>query len=98
MRSRTYYFFPCDLIFSLGPYGNKKSLTLNFRRCLSSRKRKLSELYFATVGFAGATDNTPEGERYRQKEAAFLDANDITKYALWSIIFSGSESLCKPGC
>ncbi|KAL3472182.1 hypothetical protein BJX99DRAFT_235870 [Aspergillus californicus] len=43
-------------------------------RCLLSRKRKLSELYFATVGYAGATDNV-----YQEKEQAFLDANDITK-------------------
>lgn len=50
------------------------------RRCLLSRKRKLSELYFATVGIAGATEGTPTDSRYRQNEQAFLDANDLTKY------------------
>ena len=45
-----------------------------------SRKRKLSELYFATVGFAGATENTPpDSLLYHQKEQAFLDANDLSK-------------------
>ncbi|EAU34516.1 conserved hypothetical protein [Aspergillus terreus NIH2624] len=49
-------------------------------RCLVSRKRKLSELYFATVGFAGATENTPpDSLLYHQKEQAFLDANDLSK-------------------
>ncbi|RAL05849.1 MYB and HSA domain protein [Aspergillus ibericus CBS 121593] len=48
-------------------------------RCLSSRKRKLSELYFATVGFAGATENAPADSLYHQKEQAFLDANDLSK-------------------
>ncbi|KKZ65003.1 hypothetical protein EMCG_09083 [[Emmonsia] crescens] len=48
-------------------------------RCLSSRKRKLSELYFATVGFSGATDGSPQHIQYRQREQEFLDANDITK-------------------
>ncbi|KAJ5143652.1 uncharacterized protein N7515_002439 [Penicillium bovifimosum] len=42
--------------------------------CLSRRKRKLSALYLATVGF-GATEDA----HYRQKEQAFLDANDLTK-------------------
>jgi chromatin modification-related protein VID21 len=50
-----------------------------FRRCLLSRKRKLSELYFATVGYAGATENPFADSVYREKEQAFLDANDITK-------------------
>ncbi|KAL3262639.1 hypothetical protein ABHI18_002520, partial [Aspergillus niger] len=48
-------------------------------RCLSSRKRKLSELYFATVGFAGATENAPADSLYHHKEQAFLDANDLSK-------------------
>jgi chromatin modification-related protein VID21 len=52
-----------------------------------SRKRKLSELYFATVGFAGATDGFPTDPVYLQKEAAFLDANDLTKY-VFSLHFS----------
>ncbi|KAH1435100.1 chromatin modification- protein VID21, partial [Aspergillus fumigatus] len=47
-------------------------------RCLLSRKRKLSELYFATVGFAGATENAPTNALYHQKEQTFLDANDLT--------------------
>lgn len=48
-------------------------------RCLLSRKRKLSELYFATVGFAGATENPSADSLYHQKEQAFLDANDLSK-------------------
>ncbi|KAL3468352.1 hypothetical protein BJX64DRAFT_245656 [Aspergillus heterothallicus] len=48
-------------------------------RCLLSRKRKLSELYFATVGYAGATENPFTDSVYQEKEQAFLDANDITK-------------------
>lgn len=56
---------------------------INSRHCLLSRKRKLTELYFATVGFAGATDGGGGGaladSRYRQKEQAFLDANDLSK-------------------
>ena len=62
---------------------------INSRHCLLSRKHKLTELYFATVGFAGATDGgggggggAPADSRYRQKEQAFLDANDLSKYAL----------------
>jgi hypothetical protein len=55
-------------------------LTMNYRRCLVSRKRKLSELYFATVGFAGATEGFLSDPIYLQKEAAFLDANDLIKY------------------
>ncbi|KAJ5112320.1 hypothetical protein N7532_000365 [Penicillium argentinense] len=43
--------------------------------CLLSRKRKLTELYYATVGFEGATGDT----LYQQKERAFLDANDLSK-------------------
>jgi chromatin modification-related protein VID21 len=38
----------------------------------------LSELYFATVGYAGATETFADSA-YREKEQAFLDANDITK-------------------
>ncbi|OXV10196.1 hypothetical protein Egran_02042 [Elaphomyces granulatus] len=48
-------------------------------RCLLSRKRKLSELYFATVGYAGATDARLPDRLYHQKEQAFLDANDLSK-------------------
>ncbi|KAL4978021.1 chromatin modification-related protein eaf1 [Aspergillus desertorum] len=47
-------------------------------RCLLSRKRKLSELYFATVGYAGATETLADSA-YQENEQAFLDANDITK-------------------
>ncbi|KAJ6103862.1 hypothetical protein N7486_004084, partial [Penicillium sp. IBT 16267x] len=43
--------------------------------CLLSRKRKLTELYYATVGFEGATADS----LYHQKEQAFLDANDLSK-------------------
>ncbi|KAJ5569848.1 uncharacterized protein N7459_009278 [Penicillium hispanicum] len=42
---------------------------------LLSRKRKLTELYYATVGFEGATADS----LYHQKEQAFLDANDLSK-------------------
>ncbi|PCH02511.1 HAS subgroup [Penicillium occitanis (nom. inval.)] len=48
-------------------------------RCLQSRKRKLSELYFATVGYLGATDGAIADTLYEQKKQAFLDANDLTK-------------------
>ncbi|KAI2415301.1 RNA polymerase II transcription elongation factor SpEAF, partial [Ophidiomyces ophidiicola] len=47
-------------------------------RCVSSRKRKLSQLYFATVNCLG-TKISLQSEQYRRQEAAFLDANDITK-------------------
>ncbi|KAK2829891.1 hypothetical protein FQN49_007158, partial [Arthroderma sp. PD_2] len=50
-------------------------------RCLSSRKRKLSELYYATV-FPHHPKGTNSDPLSRQKEAAFLDANDLTKYVL----------------
>ncbi|KAJ5105487.1 hypothetical protein NUU61_002834 [Penicillium alfredii] len=43
--------------------------------CLLRRKRKLSELYFATVTVGGATGDS----LYQQKEQAFLDANDLSK-------------------
>ncbi|KAE8551678.1 hypothetical protein EYB25_005568 [Talaromyces marneffei] len=48
-------------------------------RCLQSRKRKLSELYFATVGYLGANDGALANTLYEQKKQAFLDANDLTK-------------------
>ncbi|OKL63877.1 Chromatin modification-related protein eaf1 [Talaromyces atroroseus] len=48
-------------------------------RCLQSRKRKLSELYFATVGCLGATDRATADTLYEQKKQAFLDANDLAK-------------------
>ncbi|WEW61289.1 RNA polymerase II transcription elongation factor SpEAF [Emydomyces testavorans] len=47
-------------------------------RCVQSRKRKLSELYFATINCLG-TRISLQSEQYRRQEAAFLDANDITK-------------------
>ncbi|KAJ5907422.1 hypothetical protein N7495_000104 [Penicillium taxi] len=43
--------------------------------CLLSRKRKLTELLYATVGFEAATGDS----LYERKEQAFLDANDITQ-------------------
>ncbi|KAJ5149851.1 hypothetical protein N7448_001429 [Penicillium atrosanguineum] len=43
--------------------------------CLLSRKRKLTELYYATVGFEGATADA----HYLRKEQAFLEANDLSK-------------------
>ncbi|KAJ5666079.1 uncharacterized protein N7477_008527 [Penicillium maclennaniae] len=43
--------------------------------CLLSRKRKLTELYYATVGFEGATADA----LYQRKEQAFLEANDLSK-------------------
>ncbi|EED15261.1 MYB and HSA domain protein [Talaromyces stipitatus ATCC 10500] len=48
-------------------------------RCLQSRKRKLSELYFATVGCLGAIDGAITDTLYEQKKQAFLDANDLSK-------------------
>lgn len=79
MRSRKYLISPGDpLLYTAFP-GVELSLTWNFRRCLLSRKRKLSELYFATVGFAGATENASADPLYHQKEQAFLDANDLSK-------------------
>ncbi|KAF7717361.1 Chromatin modification-related eaf1-like protein [Penicillium ucsense] len=44
-------------------------------KCLLSRKRKLTELYYATVGFESATADA----LYSQKEQAFLEANDLTR-------------------
>ena len=60
---------------------------MDFRRCLQSRKRKLSELYFATVGYLGATDGAIGDTLYEQKKHAFLDANDLTKYVDYFIIW-----------
>lgn len=51
----------------------------NFRTCLRSRKRKLHELYFATV-HCTAVESKPSDAVEDQNEASFLDANDITKY------------------
>ncbi|KAF3481648.1 MYB and HSA domain-containing protein [Arthroderma uncinatum] len=49
-------------------------------RCLSSRKRKLSELYYATAAFPHPSEGSPQSDpEARQREAAFLDANDLTK-------------------
>ncbi|KAI5304293.1 chromatin modification- protein VID21, partial [Ascosphaera pollenicola] len=57
-------------------------------RVISSRKRKLSELYYATVDCApAATETETETEGvlpapspdYRQRELQFLDLNDITR-------------------
>ncbi|KAM5481602.1 hypothetical protein McanCB56680_004138 [Microsporum canis] len=50
-------------------------------RCLSSRKRKLSELYYATAIFPHPSEGSVQREP--QKEAAFLDANDLTKGRLY---------------
>lgn len=49
---------------------------------MQSRKRKLSELYFATVGIPGATEGATAGALYQQKEHQFLEANDLSKYVL----------------
>lgn len=81
MRSRKYFifferFFP---LYMISLYRIVAYFKIIFRRCLLSRKRKLSELYFATVGFAGATENAPTNALYHQKEQTFLDANDLTK-------------------
>lgn len=76
-------FIPDVPFFSAAFLGPELSLTLFFRRCLLSRKRKLSELYFATVGSPNSSDAAaPQNDLYRQNETAFLDANDLTKYAL----------------
>lgn len=53
---------------------------MNFRRLLLSRKRKLSELYYATVSW-GDLETTVHNPQYQEKERLFLDANDIQKYA-----------------
>lgn len=46
------------------------------RTCVSSRKRKLQELYHATVTFAHGTSQR-DGKPQLGSEQAFLDANDI---------------------
>ena len=51
-----------------------------FRRLLLSRKRKLSQLYYATVS-VGDLETTAGNPHYQEKESLFLDANDIQKYA-----------------
>lgn len=56
------------------PKNDEFVANLVVRNCLSRRKRKLSALYLATVGF-GATEDA----HYHQKEQAFLDANDLSK-------------------
>ncbi|CRG87988.1 Chromatin modification-related protein eaf1 [Talaromyces islandicus] len=48
-------------------------------QCLQSRKRKLSELYFATVGYSGAAEGATADSLYQQKEHQFLEANDLSK-------------------
>jgi hypothetical protein len=48
---------------------------VNYRRCLLSRKRKLSELFSIT-----AYPLTPDDPAYKQKLQAFHDANDLTRY------------------
>ena len=52
---------------------------MNFRRLLLSRKRKLSELYYATVS-CGDLETAVHNPQYQEKERLFLDANDIQKY------------------
>ncbi|EFR01681.1 MYB and HSA domain-containing protein [Nannizzia gypsea CBS 118893] len=53
-------------------------------RCLSSRKRKLSELYYATATFPHPSNAGGHREPLaRQKEAAFLEANDLSKGRLY---------------
>ncbi|ERF75402.1 hypothetical protein EPUS_00195 [Endocarpon pusillum Z07020] len=51
---------------------------MSFRRLLLSRKRKLSELYYATVSW-GDLETTVHNPQYQEKERLFLDANDIQK-------------------
>ncbi|KAI5288323.1 chromatin modification- protein VID21 [Ascosphaera atra] len=56
---------------------------------ITSRKRKLSELYYATAGATGGLEHEQEHEidqphAYKQREADFLDANDITKRRMFS--------------
>ena len=73
-------------------------LTCNYRNVVLSRKRKLSELYFATVSLGGIDSPgcAPGDELYSQQEAAFLDANDITKYAYSSWMSPSSISEIHP--
>jgi chromatin modification-related protein VID21 len=61
---------------------------MDFRRLLLSRKRKLSELYYATVSL-GDLDTTTKNLQYQEKERLFLDANDIQKYAYDYFLRSG---------
>lgn len=62
-----------------------------FRRLLSSRKRKLSELYYATVSL-GEGDTTTTNPRYLDKERLFLEANDIQKYVHLEEFSSGFQA------
>ncbi|KAH8693626.1 hypothetical protein BGW36DRAFT_383384 [Talaromyces proteolyticus] len=52
-------------------------------RCLLSRKRKLSELYFATVG-TGAAEGATADTLYERQRQEFLDANDLSKGRLFN--------------
>jgi chromatin modification-related protein VID21 len=61
---------------------------MDFRRLLLSRKRKLSELYYATVSL-GDLDTTTKNLQYQEKERLFLDTNDIQKYAYDYFLPSG---------
>lgn len=51
---------------------------MNYRRLVLSRKRKLSELYYATVS-CGAIEANRKNPEYLDKEQLFLAANDIEK-------------------
>lgn len=60
-----------------------------------SRKRKLSELYYATATFPHPSDAGGHREPLAlQKEAAFLDANDISKYVFDPFYAAGYTLLC----
>lgn len=62
---------------------------------MSSRKRKLSELYYATATFPHPSDAGGHSEPLaRLKEAAFLDANDLSKYVFDPYYTAGYALLC----
>ena len=63
-----------------------------FRRLLSSRKRKLSELYYATVNL-GDVETTTINPQYLEKERLFLEANDIQKYVHLNLSFPCFQTL-----
>lgn len=59
---------------------------MDFRRLLLSRKRKLSELYYATVSLGDHVPST-KNPQYQENERLFLDANDIEKYDSHCVIY-----------
>jgi len=52
-----------------------------------SRKRKLSELYFATVSLVDP-EAAPKEPSYLEEEQAFLNANDLAKYVAFVLLQS----------